>query len=114
MSRDINLDSTAALELTLLRSLCASRHLNAARARITPGLDDYQWHDEDHRIVYEALGKLSDRDKRPLREQLPVIATRMGFPDVDWENYFVTDATITEEEVRKLARKLAMSAGPRK
>ena len=56
--------------------------------------------------MFAALGRIHDRDKRPLREQLRVVATRMGFPDIDWENYFVNGASIAEEELLNLVRKV--------
>jgi hypothetical protein len=42
-------------------------------------------------VVFEALGRLRDASAltpSELREQLPAQATRMGFPDVSWDNYF--------------------------
>jgi hypothetical protein len=38
--------------------------------------------------VFEAIQRLSSSDPKLLREQLPAQTTRMGFPDVSWENYF--------------------------
>ena len=51
-------------------------------------LENYRWHEPEHRVVYEALKVAVRRNREPLREQLPAEATRMGFPDVDWAAYF--------------------------
>jgi hypothetical protein len=51
-------------------------------------LEKYAWRDPDNRVVFESLCGLSCRlSPGQLREQLPAQATRLGFPDVDWENY---------------------------
>ena len=55
-------------------------------------LRPHRWQDSEHRVVFEALTALPDRDATELREQLPAQATRMGFPDVNWENYFASAA----------------------
>jgi hypothetical protein len=100
-------DSICSLELTLLRWLCVSAASDDARSRALSGLQKYGWCDQDHAIVFDALRKVPGRDKRPLREQLPVIATRMGFPDIAWEDYFMVSAPIPEEGILAILRKLA-------
>ncbi len=52
-------------------------------------LSNHVWQDAEHRVVFEAIQRLSSSDPQLLREQLPAQTTRMGFPDVSWENYFV-------------------------
>jgi hypothetical protein len=49
-----------------------------------------------------------------LREQLPAIAARMGFPDVDWDNYFTTGTTISEQKINEILRRLAATTAPEK
>jgi len=51
-------------------------------------LSNHVWQDAEHRVVFEAIQRLSSSDPKLLREQLPAQATRMGFPDVSWDNYF--------------------------
>lgn len=114
MPHDVSLNSILSLELALLRAICASSDVRSARGRIVSGLPGYKWHDPDHAIVFDALGRIPDRDKRPLREQLPVVATRMGFPDIDWDNYFTIGTTIPEQETNEILRKLIASTAPRK
>jgi hypothetical protein len=114
MPHDSPPNSTHSLELALLRSLCVNTGAANPLGPIPSLLAGYKWHDADHAIVYEALRKVSSRDKRPLREQLPAIATRMGFPDVDWDNYFTISTTIPEQEINEILRKLVASTAPRK
>jgi len=96
----------AQTELAFLRALCADRHVHAVLEAMMSALADYKWHDAEYAIVYQALSKVATGDKRPLREQLPAIATRMGFPDVDWDDYFGPHAT-PRRELFELLRKLA-------
>jgi hypothetical protein len=59
-------------------------------AELTAKLIRYAWKEQDNRVVFDCLKRLtSAKNIMPsqLREQLPAQATRMGFPDVKWENY---------------------------
>ncbi|HVB55699.1 MAG TPA: hypothetical protein VNE63_04600 [Candidatus Acidoferrales bacterium] len=69
----------------------------------------HTWQDQEHRVVYEALQKLRAHDPEFLRERLPAQATRMGFPDVDWNAYFApADVSVDIEQlIRELAATLA-------
>jgi hypothetical protein len=62
------------------------------RAAIFAQLRAYPWQDPEHRVIFEALTALPGRSATELREQLPAQATRMGFPDVNWQNYFAPAA----------------------
>jgi hypothetical protein len=107
-------NSIASLELAFLRALCASEDIRALFEEISPALRSLKWQDPDHAIVYDTLSKVPARDRRPLREQLPAIATRMGFPDMDWGNYFVAGAVeVPAREILEIARKLAAAASRR-
>jgi hypothetical protein len=76
------------LERAFLRQLCHARLTRPAWTRIARELDQYAWRDVEHGLVYAAIQRLGSRDPKMRREQLPAEATRMGFPDVDWEAYF--------------------------
>jgi hypothetical protein len=86
------------LESRILRRLCSEQSAFAApgthhvsgRATILAQLRAHRWQDPEHRVVFEALTALPGRQSTELREQLPGQATRMGFPDVNWDHYFVT------------------------
>lgn len=105
-----NPNSILSLELALLRAFCSSKNVCAARDQIASVLPGYKWQDPENAIVYAALCKVSGRDSQPLREQLSAIATRMGFPDVAWEDYFVADAAAEQEILELLSKLAAMTA----
>jgi hypothetical protein len=102
------------LERKILRALCresadSSAHADLgaeSRATALSELLLHNWQDAEHRIVFEALVKLPRRDVAELRRQLPAQTTRMGFPDVKWETYFVggtpDDAKSSEKHRREL------------
>ena len=48
----------------------------------------YRWVGPDHQTIFEALVRLASVPASALRERLPAEATRMGFPDIQWEAYF--------------------------
>jgi hypothetical protein len=80
-----------ALESKILRALCTTPSTNdhpSTRTAILANLRAHHWHDPEHRVVFEALTLLPGRLSADLREQLPAQATRMGFPDVNWDLYF--------------------------
>jgi hypothetical protein len=80
-----------ALERQILQQLCGGAISSSDALKITSRLAGYAWHDSDNRVVFETLCRLRDASAltpSDLREQLPAQATRMGFPDVNWENYF--------------------------
>ena len=87
------------LERKILRAICheqvdslARGDLDAqGRAADVSELLSHKWQDAEHRVVFEALARLPGRDGAELRRQLPAQATRMGFPDVQWETYFASE-----------------------
>jgi hypothetical protein len=76
------------LERETLCALCVRASMNAQHPAAMRELSNHIWQDAEHRVVFEAIQRLSSSDPKLLREQLPAQATRMGFPDVSWENYF--------------------------
>lgn len=84
------------LESRILRALCTrqsafavpGKHREFDRATILAQLRAHRWQNPEHRVVFEALTLLPGRSAADLREQLPAQATRMGFPDINWDTYF--------------------------
>jgi hypothetical protein len=91
MAHSDSSESTIELEGKILRALCAARIDRAYWNRFIARLVEHPWRAPEHRIVFEALRAIRSQDATIRREQLPAQATRMGFPDVDWENYFGAD-----------------------
>ncbi|MFY9801849.1 MAG: hypothetical protein WA211_00480 [Candidatus Acidiferrales bacterium] len=103
------------LEREILRQLCSAHGISsrpadtaASRAKTIADLSTYAWHDAEHRVVFEALVRLPGRDATELQRQLPAQATRMGFPDVQWEAYLDRGATSRgDRSAEKAATNLA-------
>lgn len=93
------------LERALLRFLCTSANPVALRTRLSQRFTQFVWRDPEHGVVYEALARIREKDSTSLREQLPVQATRLGFPDIDWALY-LTDSGIPERNIEDVAREL--------
>jgi hypothetical protein len=108
------------LESRILRALCteppafnsSARHDATHRAAILAKLRAHRWQDPEHRVVFEALALLPGRQAADLREQLPAQATRMGFPDVNWDHYFV--ASDDNAALEALAAELLSASRPEK
>jgi len=97
MSTDANPRTAFDLERKILSALCSAPATRAevrqeddtrTREAILTALHRHLWEDPEHRVVFEALISLPGRNMKELREQLPAQATRMGFPDVNWDEYF--------------------------
>jgi hypothetical protein len=94
-----NLSEILALEREILRALCASPRLTSERGGLLKGLVSHDWKDPEHRVVYEALLRTLTRPSGELRLELPATATRMGFPDVEWREYFEQGGNAQVREV---------------
>jgi hypothetical protein len=96
------------LESRILRALCddSSPSIDnpVVRAIILAKLQMHRWQDPEHRVIFEALAQFPGLPATELREQLPARATRMGFPDVNWDVYFspVRDDSPVETLVAEL------------
>ena len=93
------------LERGTLCALCIRSSANARHETVMRELSNHVWQDAEHRVVFEAIQRLSSSDPKLLREQLPAQTTRMGFPDVNWENYFMA-ADQAEDDFDALVRDL--------
>jgi hypothetical protein len=77
----------SALEQQILQRFCTEDLPESVTAAIKTKLDSYAWCDPDNRIVFEALCSLGSLTPAVTASQLPAQATRMGFPDLNWERY---------------------------
>ena len=109
MTREQNSQNSVDLERRVLRALCSEEIQPALRGKFLRDLNRHEWRDPEHRIVFEALEALAPADSAALRERLPTQATRMGFPDVEWDIYFRRDEPIGEN-LRALINRLTRAA----
>jgi hypothetical protein len=100
-------DKILELERLVLTSLCVSSGMGGRREPILADLSRHKWRAPEHRVVYEALMRLRNADPGAISAELPAMATRMGFPDVDWDNYFLPVADPAATEIEELIRRLA-------
>lgn len=103
----------ASLERSVLRALCAWVGVAAKWETVNSSLVDYVWQEPEHKVVYEALRRIRSRSTKAWRDQLPAQATRMGFPDVDWESYLdVNETPLSQKQLDELIRDLKTTAAP--
>lgn len=100
------------LERAILIALCSDAIAADVRGKILAKLTSHQWREAEHRIVYEALQRAGARDGAGIQERLPAQATRMGFPDVNWELYFAVE-TVAKMNVFRLVQELYRTTGAR-
>jgi hypothetical protein len=75
------------LEVRVLRAVCARR--DAALRAAVKMVARYSWTAPDHAVVYAAVRAALERGAAATtRESLSGLATRAGFPDLDWDLYF--------------------------
>ena len=110
LDRPPNVRKILGLEREILRALCASPHVTTARGGLLRALVSHDWRDPEHRVVYEALLRAPARSTEGLRSELPATATRMGFPDVDWAEYFKPSEASRAAELKSCIRALAVAS----
>jgi hypothetical protein len=100
-------------ERRLLQALCQESCKASARKLARSELADYSWCEPAHEIIFRFVITQPEPVAIPLRDQLPGLLTRKGFPDVEWEEFFRA-ASISETKLGDLIRELAGShkAGP--
>lgn len=104
-------DSQLNLEKQIIRALCLGASDGSVKEALLPMLRDYPWRAELHQVLFDALASIPSADPEVLRQMLPAKLTRLGFPDVDWEEFF-TPISVSGSEVIILARRLLAGAQP--
>ena len=99
-------------ERKLLRRL-SRIGISALRPETLVSLRQYRWATPDHEVVFDALLRLANAPADSVRARLPVEATRMGFPDLDWDAYLdpvTAESESGESVLQLLAQMIAESA----
>jgi hypothetical protein len=73
-------------------------------------LTQHHWRDPIHQIMFQALMAIPSECPETIRAQLPARLTRMGFPDLDWEDLF-TPCRLSKAEAQRLIKALSESWG---
>ena|SRR5690349_22629260 len=87
--------STVEQERLILQALCTQgpKFLKAAESLLA----GYNWQEPIHQVIYTCLTSFSGRSPMTIRERLAECATRKGFPDVEWEEFFPACVISTSE-----------------
>jgi hypothetical protein len=93
------------VEKRALRLLCAGTSQGAVRDGLISLLRSYQWQSTLHQAIFKAVVSIPSDDPDLLRQLLPAKLTRMGFPDVEWEELFAP-LSMSGEEAVALARQM--------
>ena len=102
--------NTEEVERLLLGALCTGPLTLENRTDILRSLAHYNWIHPDHRVIYEALRRSRQRHSAALREHIVAEITRLGFPDIEVEQFF-HPCTLTKAEIARFANAL-LAAGP--
>jgi hypothetical protein len=97
------------LEKLILRLLCSGTTQASVADTFQPLLREYQWKSTLHRAIFNAIAAFPSDDPEVLRQWLPAKLTRMGFPDVEWEEIF-TPPSLSREEAIAMVRQLLAGA----
>jgi hypothetical protein len=93
-------------EETILRCLIPQSLASSQRKELACILAGYKWEAGEHETLFEVLLQSRIANTEKLREELPAILTRRGFPDVELAGYFAPEAPTAAEALR-MARALA-------
>lgn len=101
--------SCAENEEQLLRFLCARGEDITLRREMAHKLRQYSWRNNDHRILFEAIGELLARNSQNILEHLPAELTRRGFPDISCRA-LSAPSSLNSEAALALAAQLARAS----
>jgi hypothetical protein len=103
MEKDLDLEKLA------LQLLCAGGSEGALQDALIPLLRDYAWRSTLHHAIFEAVRATPSNNLEVLRELLPAKLTRMGFPDVEWDEIF-SPSSLSRDEAVALVRQMLPGA----
>lgn len=98
-------------EITALRVLCLGTPQGSVKEIARSLLAAYCWHNALHQAVWEALTSLTSENPELLRQLLPAKLTCLGFPDVEWGEFFAPHP-LSKDKAIALLRCMAGSALP--
>ena len=71
-------------------------------------LRKYQWRDPAHQTIFKALLAIPSERPETVQSELPTRLTRMGFPDLAWEDVFA-QPRLSRAEAERLIEQLSRS-----
>ncbi|MEJ2010282.1 MAG: hypothetical protein P8Z30_19365 [Acidobacteriota bacterium] len=98
-------------EKLAIRALCLGTSQGPVREAILPILRTYRWQAPLHQVIFDALASIVSDDPATLRQLLPAKLTRLGFPDVEWEEFF-TPLSLSRDETIAMVRRMVAGQRP--
>ena len=93
------MESGLHLEKLILRVLCAGTPQGSVKDTLPPLLQAYKWQSTLHRAIFNAIVAFPSDNPKVLRQLLPAKLTRMGFPDVEWDEIFAPPSLSKDDAV---------------
>lgn len=93
------------LEKLVLRLLCTGSPQGPVKAVLAPLLSTYRWQEQVHQVIFKAVSAIPTDDPVTIQHLLPTKLTRMGFPDIEWEEFF-EPASVSKDGSIELVRQL--------
>jgi hypothetical protein len=93
-------------EKLILRVLCLGTPQGHIKEVLAPLLVDYHWGSQLHQVIFSAVAAIPSDDPSVIRQLLPAKLTRMGFPDIEWEEFFAPHSLSSEESTALVQRTL--------
>jgi hypothetical protein len=88
MSRPPNKETVRRAERLLLAALAQGTREGSFRELARSKLAGYHWREPVHEVIFRCLLSLPTENPAVVREQLPALLTRRGFPDVELADLF--------------------------
>jgi hypothetical protein len=98
--------STFEIECRVLQLFCQTADDGTLREMARELLAHYRWSDATYQAIFELIMRLPQMSCQALRDQLPALLTRRGFPDFDFGDLFAVPAP-SANEAEKWMRRLA-------
>ena len=95
-------------EMMALRAFCMGTPGGSVRKIGKSLLADYRWQNVFHEAVWKALSSFPSENPQILRQLLPAKLTRLGFPDVAWEEFFAPHRMSRDDAINLMRRMAAM------
>jgi len=95
------------LEKLVLRLLCAGTLEGGVHGVAISLLRGYAWQSTLHQAIFDAIFAAPSIDTEVLRRLLPAKLTRMGFPDVEWEEIFSPPSLSGDEAIATVRQMVA-------
>ena len=92
------------IEIQVLRILCLGTLQGPVGEIAKSLLRGYLWRNSLHQALWNALCAIPSENPEILRQLLPAQMTRLGFPDVEWEEIFAPQSVSKEEAIALMRR----------